>query len=613
VPIDLSRIAARESEQVEWKENVADIDEVVQTLSAFANDLQNLGGGYVVCGAKEERDDYGFARIVRPGLSAARLKEVEGKVLDYCRARVSPPITPLTEEIPSDAPDCRLLVFVIAATKPVHSFRGRDGTTRVYVRLGRNTIEARNGMFLQLMVRKGDVEPWDLRACPTATVEDIDRLALGDALQRMGALRDKLNAEDFLSDTRQVSEFVPPLCAREPLSGLLRPRNFTMLLFGRSLQRHVPGAYSAFSSYPGTDRAARHSERIDLAGTVLDQAHRLIGLLDAQASMIMDKGDPVRPNAFKYPKKALHEAMVNALAHRDYTMPDPVRVTAFDDRIEILSPGSLPLGVGVEDLSESRAFPKWRNKGLSWFFRGLQLAQADAQGVATIYHAMRAEGCPPPRFDANEGRVECTLPAHPRHAAVRLKYAATSQADGESLGTAAQRLRANDFPVAAAKLLESEHGLLDAPPGHLLDLADVLAYSVLTDSAIRDLAARVYVATAGKPVSGREAARIAAGLGHIGNHQAALDALADVVRTQPDLATDPWLLRARADLQLMRAVGNGPESIVWIDRAIADLETALSHAEAGDFVIDLARRLKLAESLRRDPQHRLDESIQLRF
>ena len=42
--IDLSELSRRESEQTEWKETVADVDDVVATLAAFANDLQNLGG-----------------------------------------------------------------------------------------------------------------------------------------------------------------------------------------------------------------------------------------------------------------------------------------------------------------------------------------------------------------------------------------------------------------------------------------------------------------------------------------------------------------------------------------------------------------------------------------
>ncbi|WP_295587086.1 helix-turn-helix domain-containing protein, partial [uncultured Lamprocystis sp.] len=221
--IDLRTLASRESEQTEWKENVADIDDVVETLSAFANDLQNLGGGYVVCGAQEEKDEHGFPKLVLTGLTASRLKEVEGKTLSRCRDLVSPPITPLVEELPAEQPERRILVFIQPATDQAHTFRrGKDGGKH-YVRVSRSTIEARNGVLRNLLVRKGAMEPWDRRPCNAATENDIDLLALREALQRMGVFSSMRGLEPYLSDTAQLSPFVPSLFIREPLSGVLRP------------------------------------------------------------------------------------------------------------------------------------------------------------------------------------------------------------------------------------------------------------------------------------------------------------------------------------------------------------------------------------------------------
>ena len=78
--IDLKELAARESEQVEWKKNVADIEDVLRTITAFSNDFQNMGGGYVVCGAEESKDTHGFQSVTYPGLTSARCKELEGKI-----------------------------------------------------------------------------------------------------------------------------------------------------------------------------------------------------------------------------------------------------------------------------------------------------------------------------------------------------------------------------------------------------------------------------------------------------------------------------------------------------------------------------------------------------
>ena len=417
--VDLKQLSIRESEQVEWKENVSEIDDVVETLSAFANDFANLGGGYVVCGAREDKDSHGFPVLVRVGLTSSRFKEVENQVLARCRSHVSPPIAPQVLEQPSDVDGSRILIFVQAATNQAHTFRRNKEGAKHSVRISRSTIEARNGVLLNLLVRKGALEPWDRRVCNGATVNDLDLLSLREALLRMGVFSAERGVEPYLLPEAQLSPLVPALCIRDLLTGVVRPRNFAMLLFGRETQRFVPGAVSLFSIYPGIDRSDSHAERHELPGNLLSQARKLTELLDVQSYTAFDKNDPAVPNAVKYPKRALYEAMGNALAHRDYESLDPTRITVFSDRIEILSPGPLPLGVDPVAFREGRSPSKWRNQALAWFFVRLQLGQGEGQGIPTILRVMRDEGCPPPRLTADDNFVQCVLPAHPRHALLR--------------------------------------------------------------------------------------------------------------------------------------------------------------------------------------------------
>jgi ATP-dependent DNA helicase RecG len=412
--LDLKTLATRESEQVEWKENVADIDDVVATICAFANDLSNLGGGYVVCGAREDKDEFGFPQLVKTGLSASRLREVEGTVLTRCREQVTPPIVPLVDELPADAEDRRLLVFTVAATKDAHAFR-RQGLGAHYVRIGRSTRQARNGVLLQLLATKGVVPPWDERPAPEATDADLDLLAIRNTLNSMGLAEPARHVETYLSATEVLSPFIPSLCVREAISGILRPRNFALALFGRMPQRFIRGAISYVSIYPGLDRSEPAAIRHELAGTLLEQIQAARQVLDSQALTVFDKESPERANIELYPKRALLEALVNAFAHRDYTSPEPTRVTIFLDRIEYSSPGGLPPGVSLASLRRGgRVGPKWRNRGLAWFFQKLELAQAEGQGIATIRSALKAAGCPPPRFEASEVEVRCILRPNPR-------------------------------------------------------------------------------------------------------------------------------------------------------------------------------------------------------
>ncbi|MDZ4798942.1 MAG: ATP-binding protein [Bryobacteraceae bacterium] len=573
--LDLKVLSSRESDQVEWKENVADSDDVVETLSAFANDWSNLGGGYVVCGAREEKDEHGFPTVTLVGLSAAKLREVEGKVLTACRDRVSPSIAPLVQELPTETPDRRVLVFVMPSTRSAHLFRKREEAGKYYVRISRETREARNGILRELLVRKGAVDPWDRRVCSAATINDLDLLALRDALQRMGVFHPDRGIEEYLSDARALSPFVPALCFREPLTNVLRPRNFAMLLFGRNVQSHIQGGYSLFSIYPGTDRSEPHAERNELAGTLVDQARRLIELLDVQSYVAFDKTNRDSPNAVKYPPRALHEAMINALAHRDYEIIEPTRVTVFSDRVEVLSPGSLPTGISVEDFREGRAPAKWRNQSLAWFLSRLQLAQAEGQGIPTILRSMREEGCPPPRFHVNEVQVVCTLPAHPRHALARehrnieeaislgeferaqkavLDLLSRDSMNVRTIQLFAEVQRALNSAAPVREFLESHRDRLNAfPPVVLTQLADVLT---LADTPSREnlaLARTLYLDASRGRVAEREVRQVAIGLSRAGDESSAIRFLNAQMEEHPEFRDNPFLLRIRGNAYIGQA------------------------------------------------------------
>lgn len=625
--IDLKALAVRESEQVEWKENVADTDDVVATLSAFANDWANLGGGYVICGAKEEKDEYGFPKINVVGLEANRLREVEGKVLAGCRDRVSPSIAPLVQELRTERPDRRVLVFIMAATRTAHMFRRSDHAAKYFVRISRETREARNGVLRELLVRKGIVEGWDRRICSSATANDLDLIALRDALQRMGVFDPSRGLDEFISDARPLSPFVPPLCYREPLTGILRPRNFSMVLFGRNVQSHIPGAFALFSIYPGTDRSEPFAERKEIPGNLIEQTRQLIELLDVQSFVAFDKTDRQTPNAIKYPPQALHEAMVNALVHRDYEMVDPARITVFADRIEIVSPGPLPSGVSPDEFKMGHAPAKWRNQTLAWFLSRLQLAQAEGQGIPTILRSMREEGCPPPTFEMNENRVICRLPAHPRHALARQHRSieeaislgqfdrakkevshllAQDAMNSRSLQLFAEIHRSVGDPKPVRVFLK-EHGsrLASLPASVLVQLADALTSSHNASAEDLSTARTLYLDASRGRFAEREVSQVALGLSRSGDDSAAIHFLDAQFADHPQLKENPWILRIRGNSflglakQCTQTAKNKSLSLQTRGRAWEDCRRFIKRAEH-----DLRRALSIA------PDQVLTEGIQ---
>lgn len=421
--IDLKELSARESERVEWKEKGDDknvVRSIVKTISAFANDIANTGGGYVVCGAREGKDEHGFPKVFHTGLSAEKIKEITGKVIQQCTVNVSPSVNPIVTELenPTDKAT-RILVFTIIASPDAHTYR--DGEKSLYyVRIGSETKEARNGLLTQLLIKKQKIQYFDKRINPRAAVSDVDVPIFRDYMQDMKLLSPEKSLDDYFSETEQIAEFVPPLFERVGLDDSLKPKNFTLLIFGKkpSITRFYPEAYTVLSVYRGTDRSETTAERHLLTGTLVAQAKKAIELLNTETYVAFDKLND-KPNQVKYPIRALQEAVINAVVHRDYEFPEPNRITVFADRIEVRSPGALHWAVNKEKFKEGKSSPKWRNQSFAYLFNKMQLAQSEGQGIPTIIRTMREEGCPDPIFELEPESVTCILPAHPRHRIIR--------------------------------------------------------------------------------------------------------------------------------------------------------------------------------------------------
>jgi predicted HTH transcriptional regulator len=442
--INLTELSTRESAMVEWKENVARIPDVIETIVAFANDFLNLGGGYVVCGAKEVKDTHGFQAVEYVGLTADRLKRVKEEVINTCTnaTRVNPPINPITDEIDiSNDPTKKVLVFTINATPYAHSYKNDSkDIPRYFIRTDYNTKEATNGFIRELLRRKGQIEAWDKRINQKATLTDIDELVLRQYLQNMKLWSNNKAITDYLSDREKIEEFIPPLLGRLGIDKPVHPKNFTLMVFGKTPIDFCVGAYSIFTIFEGIDKGKQQAETQWITGTIVEQANKLIELLNIESTVAIDKSAE-NVNQSKYPKIALKEAVVNAIVHRDYEIDQPTRVEVYADRIEVYSPGGLPFNLDKNKFVQGKAKASWRNQAFGRIFHKLNLAQHQGSGIEKIITAMKEEGCPNPTFEVDDDSVTCILPAHPRHRVMR------------QISEAESDIVIRDYPAAYKKLL----------------------------------------------------------------------------------------------------------------------------------------------------------------
>jgi ATP-dependent DNA helicase RecG len=284
---DWNELVQRESARVEWKENVANLQNVVKTLSVFANDFQQVGGGRVLCGLKEEKNQYGepVAKVV--GLDEKRFKEVKNKVMAYCHQCVEPPLTPVVSEYPLEHdPSRRILVFAVTSSQYAHRYRTGKDDVNYYIRINDETRPA-DGLIPQLLERKTIWPPYLDQTHPEATLDAIDLMAVKEFL---GRLKLPHPFEKYLEPNIQFRGDVRDLVTHPPgRTDQAVPRNFTILLFGGEPHRFFRGAYAIFSVYAGKDKTSNHSQRFELFGPIPGLIRNLMDRLQLYMGIDIDK------------------------------------------------------------------------------------------------------------------------------------------------------------------------------------------------------------------------------------------------------------------------------------------------------------------------------------
>lgn len=442
-----------ESHRVEyksgWTKEIA--DSALRTMCAFANDLSNHNGGYLVLGVREE----GGAPVLPPdGLPAGELESIQ-KAVAGAASNIQPSWRPI---VSPEQVDGRWLVVVRC---PAGDGRPYDAPEQIsvkgsrralWVRVGPETKEAKGHLLNQLREVSTHL-PFDDRTCLDATTSDLSPALVLHHLHEAGsALADEgSSAEQLYRKLRLV----------RPVNGHEAPRNVALLFFSeRPRERFRGAAIEITFRAPGDDSFTEHIVEGPLP-SMLRNALDVLRALPHRDIKRADRADTDR--VYAYPFGALDEALTNAVHHRGYDVPDPIKVDIFPDRARITSyPGPVP-GVSQASLERDDApSAPARNRRIAELLKDVRLAEARQSGIGKIRREMAKNGSPPPvfRFDEERTYFEVTLPIHPAFLAVsrvplRLGHPARAE---EAVGRAALR----DIILAA---LETRHVLLTGARG----------------------------------------------------------------------------------------------------------------------------------------------------
>ena len=167
-----------------------------------------------------------------------------------------------------------------------------------------------------------------------------------------------------------------------------------MLLFGKEREHHFPDAWIHVGRFKGRTRSKIIDQR-ELRGYPVDAIAEAIGFVQKHSLMAAEIGKVKRTDRWSIPPVAVREALINAVVHADYSQRGaPVRLSLFDDRMEVESPGLLPFGLTIDDLWQGVS--KLRNRVLGRIFHTLGLIEQWGSGIGRMTDACRDSGLAAP-------------------------------------------------------------------------------------------------------------------------------------------------------------------------------------------------------------------------
>jgi ATP-dependent DNA helicase RecG len=381
-----------ESSGVEFKRDDIKPEKFANEMAA----LLNLEGGHILLGVEDDRTVSGLSR---------EPEKAELWVMDAARVHLRPSAIPYWETIewsagkivgivslPADAPD-----------KPYKAKRGSAWVTQI--RVGTTTRDATDEEEARLYQQSGRLQ-YDRKPVPGSSFSDLDRRRLGNYFRDVrrqacpddgdeaGWIRLLVNTELMAEDRdRPIAsagglllfgsnpkKYLPQSgISAAAYSGTVKDYSATArtVIRGPAVSLLLTALYGGEQAYPRSPRT--FSEQGDIVESgIIEQALDFVRRNTKVTAWIDDGGR--RQERWDYPLEAVREAVVNAIAHRDYTITvTDIELSMFTDRLEVISPGRLPNTVTVEKMRAG--YRASRNELVKEVLRDYRYIEATGLGI----------------------------------------------------------------------------------------------------------------------------------------------------------------------------------------------------------------------------------------
>lgn len=335
-------------------------DEIAEYVAAFAN----AEGGALVLGVENDGTPTGHGYP----------EDVVDQMLEVPRQRIHPPQGP-GRRVSWEGRE--LLVFEVQPAERAVMVTGNGFPRRVHEEVVRESEEAINAIKA-----RGRTESIEGDAAPAVTIDSLDIDLIRRAQE--GAGLSQLSTGDYLCERRLADYRGQTLVLRKG----------ALLLFGKDVSKlDHPNAGVRIFRVSGVERltGSRHNvEEIPRVEgplpQVIERAHSRIAALVRRSTRLHDLFFREMP---EYPTFAWQEALINAVAHRDYRQQGrSVEVWLFEDRMEVISPGRLVPEVDVVKLRRREPVHCSRNPRIARVLAELALMREQGEGIPRMFEEM---------------------------------------------------------------------------------------------------------------------------------------------------------------------------------------------------------------------------------
>ena len=404
-----------ESNRIEFKKgwNPASI---YHSVCAFANDFDDLGGGYIVVGVDT---DEATGVAIRPveGIPTEKIDGILQEMVGY-NNKISPYYMPRTSVEEVDGKSVLVIWCPAGINRPYsvpENVTAKSMTKEYfYVRSGTSSIIAKGEVLDELRELASRV-PLDERGNPDIRLEDISTLLLREYLVKVGSkLASDINTKPLQEILEQMDLYIGPKENR-------MLRNVVAMMFCENPSKFFKRTQVEIVYFPEgrLNNPSNLYEGAVITGSVPQIIDRTLEYLKRMLVMqsIIKPNDDYRSRKFyTYPYQALEESVTNSLYHRDYQEWEPVVITVEPDGITIQNVGGPDRSISAADISRCDILVsrRYRNRRLGEYLKELDMTEGRSTGIPTIQNVLENNGSPRATVITDEDRTffRITIPCH---------------------------------------------------------------------------------------------------------------------------------------------------------------------------------------------------------